>query len=359
MADHPEVLILAGARTPFAEWSGGKTGAGRPGGALKTLSALALGSIALKGALERSKVEPKDLDHVVFGNALQTSADAIYGARHVSLGAGVPQEVPALSVARICGTGIQSVVTGAQLIQLGEAKLVGAGGTENLSQAPHIVRGLRGGPKLKHMEFEDYFLAGLYDPIAGLMMAQTAEVVSKKYGISRKEQDLYALRSCKEAVRAQKEGLFKEEIVPVVLEGRKPRTISEDDHCVPDSTEEKLAALRPVFSKDGFVTAGNASGVVDGAGAVVLSDAATAKSKGLPVLGKIRAWASTGVDPREMGMGPVSAVSGALKKAGLKMDDVDIIEINEAFAGQYLAVEKELGNPREKTNVNGGAIAIG
>jgi acetyl-CoA acetyltransferase family protein len=359
MTDPAEILILAGARTPFAEWAGGKTGVGKPGGALRDVSALKLGSCALQGALDKAGVKPEDLDHVVFGNALQTSPDAIYGARHVALGAGVPESVPALSVARICGTGIQSVVSGAQLILLGEAKLVGAGGTENMSQAPHIVRGLRGGAKLKHMEFEDYFLAALYDPIAGLMMAQTAELVAKKYGVTRSEQDAFALRSCQEAMRAKKAGLFDAEIVPVDAGGKKPKIISEDDHCVPSGTAEGLAALRAVFSKDGCVTAGNASGVVDGAAAVVLADAATAKAKGLPVLGRIVTWAYAGVSPKEMGMGPVPAIRGALEKAGLKISAIDLFEINEAFAAQYLAVEKELALDRAKVNVNGGAIGLG
>ncbi len=356
-----EVCILAGARTPFTEWEGGKNGAGKSGGALKSVSALKLGSAALKGAFDKAGVAPGDLDHVVFGNALQTSPDAIYAARHVSLGAGIPHETPALSVARICGTGIQSVVSGAQLIMLGEAEIVGAGGTENLSQAPHIVRGLRGGSKLRHMEFEDYLLAALYDPIADMVMAQTAENVAKIHGIGRKEQDEFALRSCREATRAKKEGLMKDEIVPVEIPSRrKTRIVAEDDHCVENGTLEALSSLRTVFSKDGCVTAGNASGVVDGAAAVILAsgDACKAKSAG-NCLGRIVSWGYAGVPPKEMGMGPVPAIKNALDNAGLKLEDIDLFEINEAFAAQYLAVEKVLGVDRDKVNVNGGAIAVG
>ena len=356
----PSVWILAGARTPFTEWAGGKNGAARPGGALKSVSALRLGSIALRGAIDRSGVAAGELDHVVFGNALQTSPDAIYGARHVALGAGVPESVPALSVARICGTGIQAVVSGAGLIRLGEARLVAAGGTENLSQTPFVVRGLRGEVKLRHLEFEDCLLSALYDPIDGLNMAQTAENLARIHGVSRQEQDAFSLRSCREAVRAKKAGLFKEEIVPVALDvGGQGRSIVEDDHCVEDCTLEGLAALKPAFSKDGCVTAGNASGVVDGACAVVLASDRTVYERRLPALGRLVSWSSAGVAPKEMGIGPVPAIRGALQRAGLKLADVDLFEINEAFAAQYLAVEKELGLDRDKVNVNGGAIALG
>ena len=351
-SDSGRVLVLGGARTPFAEWVGGKNGLGRPGGAFKEISALELGAIALRGALEKSKVSPREVEHVVFGNALQTSPDAIYGARHVSLRAGLPVEVPALTVSRICGSGLQAAVTGAGLIRLGEAQVVAVGGTENLSQAPYVVRGVRGGVKLKHLEFEDYFLAALYDPLCGLVMAQTAEHLAGRYGISRQEQDRYAQRSHREALRALQSGLFKEEIVPV-------GAVFEDDHCVPDCSLEKLSKLSPFFSKDGFVTAGNASGMVDGACALVLASEETARSRNLPALGRLVSWAAVGVDPKEMGIGPVPAARKALEKAGLRLEEIDLFEINEAFAAQYLAVEKELGIDRDKVNVNGGAIALG
>ena len=360
--EHPDsdVCILAGARTPFTEWAGGKNGAGKPGGALKSVSALRLGSTALRAAIERSLVDAVDLDHVVFGNALQTSPDAIYAARHIALGAGVPETVPALTVTRICGTGIQAVVSAAGMIRLGEAQLVAAGGAESLSQAPFIVRGLRGGVKLEHFRFEDYFLSALYDPIAGLSMAETAENLARIHAISRREQDDFSLRSCREWVRAKKEGLFKEELVDVELgTGGKRRAVVDDDHCVEDSTLEGLAALRPAFSEDGCVTAGNASGVVDGACAVVLASGKAARERGLPVLGRLLSWSAAGVPPKEMGIGPVPATLAALKRAGLTLEDVDLFEINEAFAAQYLAVEKVLKLDRSKVNVNGGAIALG
>ena len=319
-----------------------------------------MGATALRAAIERSGVKAAELDHVVFGNALQTSPDAIYGARHVALSAGVPESVPALSVARICGTGIQAVVSGAALIRLGEARFVAAGGAENLSQAPFVVRGLRAGVKLRNFEFEDSLLSALYDPIAGLNMAQTAENLARIHGISRQEQDAFSLRSCREAVRAKKAGLFKDEVVPVPLDADgKVRVVADDDHCVEDCTLEGLAALKPAFSKDGCVTAGNASGVVDGACAVVLASGAAARERSLPVLGRLVSWSAAGVAPKEMGIGPVPAIRGALERAGLNLKDVDLFEINEAFAAQYLAVEKVLGLDRAKVNVNGGAIALG
>ncbi|MBI4345623.1 MAG: acetyl-CoA C-acyltransferase [Elusimicrobia bacterium] len=354
-----DVCVLAGARTPFAEWAGGKTGAGRPGGALKNVSALRLGAVALRAALERSGVEAGRLDHVVFGNALQTSPDAIYAARHVALLAGVPETVPALSVTRICGTGIEAAVSAARMIRLGEAELVAAGGSENLSQAPFVVRGLRGGVKLNHFQFEDTFLSALHDPIAGLNMAQTAENLARIHSISREAQDAFAVRSCREFVRARDAGLFKEELVPVDLDGGKAKPVAADDHCVEDCSLEGLAGLRPAFSKDGCVTAGNASGVVDGACAVVLASGKAARERGLPVLGRLVSWAAAGVPPKEMGIGPVPAIALALKRAGLALSDVDLFEINEAFAAQYLAVERLLGLDRDKVNVNGGAIAVG
>ena len=352
-----DVCILAGVRTPFAEWAGGKNGVGKPGGAFKSVSALSLGSTALRGAIARSGVAASELDHVVFGNALQTSPDAIYGARHVALGAGVPESVPALSVARICGTGIQSVVSASALIRLGDARFVAAGGAENLSQAPFVVRGLRGVVKLGHYKFEDYFLNALHDPIADLNMAQTAENLARIHGISRREQDAFSLRSCREAARAKKAGFLKEEIVPVDLD--KGRSFAEDDHCVEDGTLESLAALRPAFGKEGCVTAGNASGVVDGACAVVMASGLAVREKRLPVLGRLVSWAAAGVSPKEMGIGPVPAIRAALARAGLALADIDLFEINEAFAAQYLAVEKALGLDRDKVNVNGGAIALG
>jgi acetyl-CoA acetyltransferase family protein len=344
------VLILGGARTPMTDYTG----------ALKDISALELGAIASRAAFEKTGVKPEWIDHAVFGNVLQTSSDAIYGARHVALKAGVPVEVPALTVNRLCGSGIQAAVSGAQLIQLGEAGMVLTGGMESMSQAPHIIRGLRTGLRLGQGKLEDYLYEALLDPYCGLFMAQTAEKCASKYGVTREEQDAYALRSQQAAAAACASGHFAAEITPVEIKSRKGVTIvDKDDHLRPDTTMEGLAKLPAAFSKEGTVTAGNASGIVDGGAALILSSEAAAKDKGLTPLGRLIAWASVGVDPSYMGMGPVPATRKALARAGMTLDQIDLIEVNEAFAGQYLSVEKDLGLDRNKTNVNGGAIALG
>jgi acetyl-CoA acetyltransferase family protein len=345
-----DVLILGGARTPMTDYTG----------ALKDLSALELGAIASRGAFEKTGVKPEWIDHAVFGNVLQTSSDAIYGARHVALKAGVPIEVPALTVNRLCGSGIQAAVNGAQMIQLGEAGMVLTGGMESMSQAPHIIRGLRTGLRLGQGKLEDYLYEALLDPYCGLFMAQTAEKCASKYGVTREEQDAYALRSQQAASAAWDAGRFAAEITPVEIKSRKGVTvIDKDDHLRPDTTLEGLAKLPAAFSKEGTVTAGNASGIVDGGAAVILASESAAKDKGLKPLGRLVAWASVGVDPSYMGMGPVPATHKALARAGMTLGQIDLIEVNEAFAGQYLAVEKDLGLDRDKTNVNGGAIALG
>jgi acetyl-CoA acetyltransferase family protein len=345
-----DVFILGGARTPMTEYVG----------ALKDLSALELGAIAAKGAFDKTGVKPEWIDHAVVGNVLQTSSDAIYGARHVALKAGVPIEVPALTVNRLCGSGIQAAVSGAQLIQLDEAEIVLAGGTESMSQAPHVMRGLRSGLRLGQGKLEDYLYEALLDPYCGLFMAQTAEKCAAKYGISRQEQDCFALRSQQAAVRAWNEGRFADEVVPVEIKTRKGVTVvDKDDHMRSDTTIEGLAKLPTAFSKDGSVTAGNASGIVDGAAAMVLASERAVGDKGLKPLARLVSWAAVGVDPSYMGMGPAPATRKALDRARLALDDIDLIEVNEAFAGQYLAVEKELGLDRDKVNVNGGAIALG
>ncbi|HXT71932.1 MAG TPA: acetyl-CoA C-acetyltransferase [Vicinamibacterales bacterium] len=345
-----EVFILGGARTPMTEYTG----------ALKDVSALELGAIASRAAFAKTGMKPEWVDHAVFGNVLQTSSDAIYGARHVALKAGVPNEVPALTVNRLCGSGIQAAVSGAQMIRLGEAGIVLSGGIENMSQAPHVIRGLRSGLRLNQGKLEDYLYEALLDPYCGLFMAQTAEKCAGKYGISRQEQDAYAIRSQQAAAKAWAEGKFSDEVVPVEIKTRKGVTVVDrDDHLRPDTTMEGLAKLPAAFSKDGTVTAGNASGIVDGGAAILLASADAAKSRGLAPVAKLVAWASVGVDPSFMGMGPAPATRKVLEMAGLRLDQMDLIEVNEAFAGQYLAVEKELGLDRNKTNVNGGAIALG
>lgn len=354
-----EVVIVNGARTPMTEWVGGRAGNGKPGGALRDVSAIDLGAIAAKAALERSGVPADVIDHVVFGNALQTSGDALYGARHVGLKAGVPVPVPALTVNRLCGSGIQSVVTAAHMLLLGEASFVLAGGMESLSQAPFVIRGARAGLRLGQPAFEDLLMVSLKDSYCGFFMAETSDNLARRYKISREEQDEFALRSITEGRRAIDGCVFSEEIVKVTVPGREARVIEKDDHCFEGATREGLAKLPPAFGKDSFVTAGNASGIVDGGAALVVTTARHAEKRDLAPLGRLVSWAVTGVDPETMGIGPVPATRAALKVAGLSVDDVDLFEINEAFSGQYLAVERELQNPREKTNVNGGAIAVG
>jgi acetyl-CoA acetyltransferase family protein len=345
-----DVFILGGARTPMTEYSG----------ALKDVSALELGAVAARAALAKTDVDPASVDHVVFGNVMQTSADAIYGARHVALKAGLPIEVPALTVNRLCGSGIQAAVSGAQHIQLDEADIVLAGGIESMSQAPHVMRGLRTGLKLGQGRLEDSLYEALLDPMCGLFMAQTAERCAAQYGISREAQDSYALRSQQLAAEAWQKGRFADEVVPVEIKGRKGTTVVErDDHLRADTTLEGLAKLPAAFSKDGTVTAGNASGIVDGGAALVLASERASGSRGLKPLARLAGWAVVGVEPATMGMGPAPAIRKLLDRVKLSLGDIDLFEINEAFAGQYLAVEKELGLDRDRVNVNGGAIALG
>jgi acetyl-CoA acetyltransferase family protein len=345
-----DALILAGARTPMAEYVG----------AFKDVSAIELGAHAARAALTRAGVAAGAVDHVIMGNALQTSGDALYGARHVGLKAGVPVETPALTVNRLCGSGLQSVVSAAQMIRLGESRVVLAGGMENMTQAPHVLRGARSGFRLGEGKLEDTLLLALLDTHCGLYMAQTSDNLARNHGITREAMDGYALRSQKAAAAAKERKVFAEEIVGVeVTQGRKTVTVTEDDHLRPDTTIEGLAALKPAFGKEGFVTAGNASGIVDGAAALVVASRSEATRLGRRPLARVVSWAVAGVPPEIMGIGPVPASRKALEAAGLALAQMDLVEVNEAFAGQYLAVEKELGLERERTNVNGGAIALG
>jgi acetyl-CoA acetyltransferase family protein len=353
MLNSGDIAIVSGARTPM----------GRYGGKLRAFTAQELGSIAAKCAIQRAAVDAAEFDHAVFGNAQQTSGDALYGARHVALRAGLPVETPALTVNRLCGSGMQAIVSAAQMIQVGEAKMVLAGGMEAMSQAPHVIRGARWGFGLGEGKLEDSLMVALLDTYCGLYMANTAELYAEQQGITRELQDEYALRSQKTADAAYRAGKLQEELVPVQLLDRKGdptgEMFSEDDHRRPQTTLEGLAKLKPAFGKNGTVTAGNASGIVDGGAAVVVTSIVEAQRRNLRPLGRIVSWGIAGVEPKIMGSGPVPASRLALKKAGLKLDDIDLIEVNEAFAAQYLAVEKELGLDREKTNVNGGAIALG
>ena len=345
-----DVVIVAGARTPMARYTG----------VFSEVSAIDLGAHASKAALQRSGVDPAEIDHIIIGNVLQTSPDAIYGARHVGLKAGLKIETPALTVNRLCGSGIEAIVQAAQRLLLGEANIVLAGGMENMTQAPFVIRGARAGLKFGSSVLEDSLFVGLTDSYCGLPMALTAEKLAEQKGITRRDVDCYALRSQQAADVAARVGVFKDEIAPVeVKQGKKSILVSEDDHRRPETTMDTLEKLPPSFKKDGMVTAGNASGIVDGAAAVVVTREKTAKERGLKPLGRIVSWAVAGVDPSIMGIGPVPSSRKALQLAGLKLEQMDRVEVNEAFAAQYLAVEKELGLPREKTNVNGGAIALG
>ena len=345
-----DVVIVAGARTPMARYTG----------AFSDVSAIDLAAAASQEAVRRSAANPEEFDHAIFGNVMQTSADALYGARHVALKAGLRQETPAVTVNRLCGSGIEAIAQAAQRLLLGESELVLAGGMENMTQAPFVIRGLRNGLKLGGGALEDTLMVGLTDTYCGLPMALTAEKLAEQYGITRKDADAYALRSQQCADAAYKACRIKEELVPVeVKQGKKSIAFSEDDHRRPDTTMEILEKLPPSFKKDGIVTAGNASGIVDGAAAVVVTKEKTAKDRGLKPMGRLVSWATTGVDPSIMGIGPVPSSQKALKAAGLTMDRMDRVEVNEAFAAQYLAVEKALGLNRDKTNVNGGAIALG
>jgi len=345
-----DVVIVAGARTPMARYTG----------AFSEVSAIDLGAHASKAAIQKSGVDPVEFDHAIFGNVMQTSADAIYGARHVGLKAGLKVETPAVTVNRLCGSGIEAIVQGAQRLLLGEANMVLAGGMENMTQAPFVIRGARTGLKLGGGALEDFLFVGLTDTYCGLPMALTAEKLAEQKGITRKDADAYALRSQQAAEAAFKACYLTEEIVPVeVKQGKKTILVKEDDHRRPETTIEILEKLPPSFKKDGMVTAGNASGIVDGAAAVVLTREKDAKERGLKPLGRIVSWAVAGVDPSIMGIGPVPSTRKALQLAGMKLEQIDRVEVNEAFAAQYLAVEKELGLNRDKTNVNGGAIALG
>ena len=345
-----EAWILEGARTAMCRYVG----------QFANVSAIELGAIASKGALDRSGTDPADVDHVIIGNAQQTSPDAIYGARHVGLKAGVSEATPALTVNRLCGSGIQSILAATQLLQLGEADVVLAGGMENMSQAPHVIYGARKGFPLGGGRMEDSLMLALLDPYCGCTMSQTSDNLSNRFEISREEQDEYALGSKKRAAAAQERGVFAEEIVPVEVKTRKgTHFVDADDHLRPETMLEDLAKLKPAFGPDSYVTAGNASGVVDGAAAVVVASAEWAAEHGKKPIGKVISWGIVGVEPAYMGIGPVPASKLALQRAGWGLEDVDLVEVNEAFAGQYLAVERELGLDRERTNVNGGSIALG
>jgi len=349
----PDLVFLSGVRTGFGSF----------GGALKDFSATELGGIAARAALQKAGIEPGAIDHVIVGNAMQTSADAAYIARHVGLRAGCPIETPALTVNRLCGSGFEAIVQAAHLIRLGEARVVLAAGAESMSQAPHVARGLRWGVKLGATPaLEDSLWQGLTDQYCGCPMGITAENLATKFGISRAEVDAYALRSQQAAKAAWDSGAMESELCPVPILNRKTKQTeswARDEHMRPETTAEVLAKLPPVFKPDGVVTAGNASGISDGAAACVVASSDFAAAHGLRPLGRLIAWGVAGVDPTIMGIGPAPAARQALERAGLSMKQMDRVEVNEAFAAQYLAVEHELDLDRARTNAEGGAVALG
>ncbi len=352
MAKLSKSIVIVGAK---------RTAFGTMQGTLKGVSATDLAVHAAKAAIAQAGVAPDTIGHVIIGNVMQTSPDAIYCARHVGLKAGLPITTPALTVNRLCGSGFQAVITGAEQILLGEAEVVLVGGTENMSQAPHVLRGGREGWAFgKAPQVEDSLWTALTDSYCNTPMAVTAENLAQKYGITRKDCDEYALASQQRWAAANEKGWFKDEIAPIEVQQKKATVqFAVDEHPRPQTTLEVLGKLPPVFKKDGVVTAGNASGISDGAACLVLTTEEYAKAKNLKPLARLVQWGVAGVEPSIMGIGPAPAIRNALARAGLQQSEIDLFEVNEAFAPQYLAVEKELGLPREKTNVNGGAIALG
>ena len=360
-------VVVGGARTPFCEWLGGKRGDGGPGGRLASVSAEQLGTVAIKGAMEKTGTDPASVEHVVMGHALQTSGQAIFGARHAGLRSGIPEEVPMLTLNRLCGSGAQSIISATQMIMLGEADVVVAGGMENLSQAPHVLRGMRDTYKLGRppsageelaQDMEDYLFTNLVDGVSGMFMAQTSDELCRRKGVEREQADEYAAMSHQRTESSVSSGIWEQEVVPVeTADGTVDHT--HEDHVVLGTTLETLSGLRTHFGPQSLVTAGNASGVVDGAAAVVVKSASRAEADGDDPLSRIVSWGVVGLEPSIMAYGPVPSSLKAIEKAGLTVSDIDLWEINEAFAGQAVACIKDLGISYDIVNVNGGAVGIG
>lgn len=344
-----QAVILDGVRTAFGTF----------GGTIKDISATELGVITAKKAMEKAGVNPSEISESIYGNVVPSEKNAIYLARHIGLKAGLPIEVPALTVNRLCGSGMEAIVLASKKIYLGEGEVVLAGGVESMSQAPYVVRNARWGAKYGSSEFEDTLNQGLTDIYVELPMGLTAENLAEQYKISREEQDNWAAISQERAENATLEGRLKEEITAITIPGKNPIVFDKDEFIRGKAVKDKMASLKPAFKKDGTVTAGNASGINDGGCSLIISSASFAKSKGKSPLAIIKGYGHSGCDPAKMGIGPALAIPKALKAANLRLDEIGLIEINEAFAAQYLAVQKELGLNPDITNVNGGAIAIG
>ena len=360
-------VVVGGARTPFCEWLGGKRGDGGPGGRLASVSAEQLGTVAIKGAMEKTGTDPASVEHVVMGHALQTSGQAIFGARHAGLRSGIPEEVPMLTLNRLCGSGAQSIISATQMIMLGEADVVVAGGMENLSQAPHVLRGMRDTYKLGRppsageelsQDMEDYLFTNLVDGVSGMFMAQTSDELCRRKGVEREQADEYAAMSHQRTESSISSGTWENEVVPVdTADGTVDHT--HEDHVVLGTTVETLSGLRTHFGPQSLVTAGNASGVVDGAAAVVVKSASRAEADGDRPLSRIVSWGVVGLEPSIMAYGPVPSSLKAIEKAGLSVSDIDLWEINEAFSGQAVACIQDLGISYDIVNINGGAVGLG
>lgn len=346
-----KIVFISGKRTPFGAF----------GGSLKAVSATDLSVAAAKATLKQAQLQGEKVEHLILGNVVQSGADAAYIPKHIALKTGLPMAAPAFSVNRLCGSGFQSWVSAAQMILTGEASVVLAGGVEQMSQIPYIARGVRfGGIRMGNFELEDYLTSALTDAYSQTSMAITAENLGEKYHITRAMVDAYSILSQNRYNAALLKDFFKTEITPISITNKKATQILDiDEHPKPESTLEKIGQLKPLFKKEGLVTAATASGIVDGAAMSLLTSETKAKELGLKPMARIISWASVGCDPSIMGIGPAYSSRLALQKASLKLDQMDLVEVNEAFAAQYLAVQAELGLNPDKTNVNGGAIALG
>jgi acetyl-CoA C-acetyltransferase len=344
------VLVLSGTRTAIGKYGGG----------LASVPPCDLGATVVREAVSRAAVEPGQVGHTVFGNVIHTEVRDMYLGRVVSVNGGLPVETPAFTLNRLCGTGLQAIVSAAQAIALGDCDVAVAGGAESMSRGQYWVPGLRWGQRMQDGVVVDAMVGALTDPFDDCHMGVTAENVAQDFGVSRGDQDALAAESHRRAAAAADAGYFKEQITPVEVKGRKGTvTVDTDEHIRPDVTPDDLARLKPAFTKDGTVTAGNASGINDAAAAVVLADAAFAEQHGHTPLGRLVAYSHAGVEPRIMGMGPAPAVRKVLDRAGMKLDQIDVIELNEAFAAQALAVARELGLPPDRTNPNGSGVSLG